>query len=468
MNTAFHFFSDPIYMSATVILVGATSSYFFWNNTTARKNIPNLWTALGLLGTFIALSASLFLMDGIIGVEGDAIEMSESVNQLPFKLSTAFITSIIGIIAAQISNFRISRAESIELNKVDYLKESPEKLLFDLRNLAKKQNEFFKNTNNNIENILSATKEQNEFVKSTSTHMYNLLSTTHRINDSIVQTKDGLIQEFHVTMEKLKTTMHEMRDDFKEIHNSMAGNFKATMGSLKEDVKSDATAINHELANHSKEALGKYVEELNNSQALLTELQDKNSETLKHNLEALANQIGELGSTMKATLQQDSAEILKDQKEMHEQAISGMNEVSSSGISEINQMKNAILEENERFRESIQNQGIELLKNHNDLLNKLENDFGVLLTNIKELQDVTEKTVIASSSKMQEAAGLYDKQRDLQGEILTQVQNQLGVLEEQLKERKAEFDKYKYYEDQLNAMNNRISDLEDNKEELHI
>ena len=109
--------------------------------------MPQTWTSSGLLGTFITLTISFYSINILPDEKLD-------INSIIHGLSLAFITSIFGIIGSQIMNIIISKKYDNK-DKKDNIKETPEKMLMDLRNNTQDGQGALINSLRNIENILS-------------------------------------------------------------------------------------------------------------------------------------------------------------------------------------------------------------------------------------------------------------------------------------------------------------------------
>ena len=95
------------YLNHTVLIVGlvftAVISVFYFTCTRSRQllnYIPNVWTSLGILGTFIAIARSLASLaaEDVVNID---------VSGLIVDIGPAFVTSIIGICGAIVTSVGI-------------------------------------------------------------------------------------------------------------------------------------------------------------------------------------------------------------------------------------------------------------------------------------------------------------------------------------------------------------------------
>lgn len=112
------------YLNILVFVVGFTAtlgiSFLYYTKLKSRQllnYIPNIWTSLGILGTFIAIVCALD--DLPISAEGTIV-----ISSLISSIAPAFITSIIGIVGAIVT--------SVAIKVIYALEEKREEKFYDL------------------------------------------------------------------------------------------------------------------------------------------------------------------------------------------------------------------------------------------------------------------------------------------------------------------------------------------------
>jgi len=171
------------HLNVEVIVIGLGVSIFLWwkwkknqqNGRDLLSYIPNVWTSLGILGTFIAIVWSLSKIDG------------ENLNIIDLikKIIPAFITSIIGIIGAIISSICIKIAFAKE-DKVDEEEQNtPEQTL---RRIEKALNSNIATTQKQTERITDTLVEQSKIL--------------HKFVDDFIKEMDSIFKNMKESIEK--------------------------------------------------------------------------------------------------------------------------------------------------------------------------------------------------------------------------------------------------------------------------
>jgi biopolymer transport protein ExbB/TolQ len=156
--------------------------------------LPNILTALGILGTFITLSIAFYNLD---------ISDKTSVNNLPSILGIAFITSILGIISSHIFSLILSSFDKKETESKEYHTFSPEEVLYRLMKNSEEQNE-------KIIKILSTTSE-------------SVQSLDGKLSDSI----SDIVDNFSTSMKEMQNSMMKnMNDVTDKMHKQISDSLK--------------------------------------------------------------------------------------------------------------------------------------------------------------------------------------------------------------------------------------------------
>lgn len=197
MNSAFieRLFTDPLNIGVLVLGVVATVYYLHVyypkqrGSRTVLTYLPNIWTSLGILGTFIAI---VFALGSI--QNWNILHIGELVS----KIVPAFVTSIIGIFGAIYTSLRIKHifakedaaydAENREKIKEDI---SPEQMLYQL---------------------LSYSKDSNSEIKGITTKITEgiLDEVNHALSEKLVQIADSHSAELTRIFGQEKNTLTEL------------------------------------------------------------------------------------------------------------------------------------------------------------------------------------------------------------------------------------------------------------------
>lgn len=436
----------PITWWSVIIMfvIGGIAWYYASKNEKVKKILPGIYTALGLLGTFIALAVSFLNLD---------ISDNSEIEELPKKLATAFITSIIGIMAAQITNWLISKKEQENYNTKSYLKEEPEEVLFSLRNISKTQATDINTLKASMENQLGVNK---------------------------------------LFLKELKA----LRSDFSLMANTVTQEFSNTMQTLNANVVKDATELNKNLAEHTLQLQSEYKSLIAESSKTLQQNQKNEAELLKNNLidinqsfkddvssfqsklleqmstslnqqktaldagvnnqkDALEKSINEFTELRKQT-KEDSLKYISGLKITQDAIIEYQKEAQQESMAELANLRNQTKEETLELISELNSTKKLAIKKTEEITNQLASQFSELLESIKNLQDHTEKSVNASSSRLKKSAELYDMQKDKQSEVLETIKGQLERIDQLIEERNMEREKYQFYEKRTDTLHDSI------------
>lgn len=411
-------------LSFGLFLIGILVTIFLLKNRPKYKSVvellPSAWTAFGILGTFVSL---------IVGFSGlDLSGNSSDINQLPYVLSNAFLTSIAGIIVSQYLSFYLSKFEDEELTK-EYFREPPEKILFDLKNNTWKQNyeiiELLKNTN-------------------------SILMT---LDKKIGSTMPELIDEFGKTMQSIslmiKSNISDLNKDmFTQIQGVLDG-FKQVTADAGEHTKQmnkyNVSAIVIEM----KKLMEGFASEVTGLQSNLTA--GNQNHLIRHE---------ELMSKQEKSINDFEIKANKSREEILNQSQgfqTDLVEAQRAGISDY-------LSEMGRIREESSDSAKKAQVAYESMVNSIEVQTKIILEELKaqtsdvSIQignwvDVSDNTLHATSERLKESVTAFDNQKNNQKMVLENMNKQLEGL-------KALYETEKFTQQRFEAYDNRTNDIE--------
>lgn len=351
-------------------------------NVSFYQNLPGISTGLGILGTFIGLSIGLVTID--------TKKLQESVERLLGGMSTAFITSLLGLLAAVLFTYLTSKylkafEQSVsELsNRIDHLftictaetwlAKNYEEILQQTMVLKRFDTELAMKVGDALDNSLEKTLKP---VMEKLLESITLLNTSgiEAVGKTIATNAGTEMKAFAQTLEKMQKTL--------------------------ENLVSDSKSVNDEINRKMIEAVTKMTEALNTSgdtmKANVTEASEKMKNNLdKHekamlfafeNVEKMVNDAQELVKQAGNSAKQFSEAVSPVQKAVEsikvqlEQAINTNEQLASTSTTIANLMNDSTTK-NQAAVEKIE-----------DSINKMQNAWGVYEKDIKGLSDELDNT----------------------------------------------------------------------------
>ena len=170
------------------------------------EQLPAILSTLGVFGTFVGISVGLYLFDP------DSLEMS--IKELLGGLKTAFITSILGMIASMILNKKVS-------NVFDQLDMKESDTILSARNIVEAIRNLQKSNELNAKDYLTALHALDKHgVKQNKVHE-ELTSQISLIAASVDQMRDD-IEEIKGSHELIRETQQEMLNVITQISKDKA------------------------------------------------------------------------------------------------------------------------------------------------------------------------------------------------------------------------------------------------------
>lgn len=229
-------------LNLIVILIGLliTSVFFILYFTKLRSKqllnyVPNVWTSLGILGTFIAI---------VISLDSSGTSSLSDVDTLVKNIIPAFTTSIIGIIGAVVCSIAVKIIYAYEEKEEDELyrktvgnEKSPELILNDIKVSLLRLITVSQNQENNIKSFLNdymhqleifygkiyeSNKEQVKILSEE--YIHNVAEVLARTNEEINKRIDTLLLSNSESIQAyLKAEKEKLNEVAKDIKSFLMG-----------------------------------------------------------------------------------------------------------------------------------------------------------------------------------------------------------------------------------------------------
>lgn len=337
-----HFFStfsdflptlNPLipYNGAVLVIGLAVSIWFFqkYTKTNSRQllnSLPGVWTSLGLLGTFIAICASLGGISTAEAVDNVGKTVANATPEIDIKtiigdLIPAFSTSIYGLLFAT----------GITIwNKVRYAKE--DKLIDDeINNISPEKY---------ISDIAVELKAQTKKNEEYNEKLNNTLGNQSKILESFVK-------DFVARMDGI----------FKEMGN---------------DIRANINSFGQEQFKNSADLLNAIVAKLAQSTESLVSKQSESVTSLMSNtntqLEGISSQIDKSISAIGESATSSMSTLISDQKESLNTLLAGQKDSMTTIIATQKEQLDALVEKNNDFNNQVLQQSTDLNKQVSDNL----------------------------------------------------------------------------------------------------
>jgi len=286
-------------LTTAVALVGMIIS---WWLLLLKKDelLQGIWTSLGILGTFIALVFAFKDKSLFMNKNGE-LQLD---NLLPY-LSSAFITSVVGISMGVFFSIRNKYYESEREETEKHLQDPPEKMLFDMKeaiikislnisqDLSKQMVPFFENLNNAVfKNMQPVLNQSNETLK--------------ELNKKIEVQFSGNIKKFNSVTEKMDDIMTQQTENTKVYAKTISTTLNELVNKLSQSLdnvfKENINELDRTFENlknwqvTSKEALSAITENLESSVSQYQSFNSKQEDVLE-NIEKQLISIDEIRKT---------------------------------------------------------------------------------------------------------------------------------------------------------------------------
>lgn len=216
-------------------------------------SLPGLFTSLGILGTFVAICNSL-------SKSKDLIDISSLIGDI----TPAFTSSIAGLLCAFAATIFLKYLYIHEDKQIDnsIKNETPEKILFDIRDLLSKQ----LTESSRFNGMLDKQNEQlQDFIKTFVARMDKIFTDLHKqIEGNIKDFGKLQILEYSDMIQKMNTTLQKSTEALiKEQKTGLASSMETVASELKSSAK-EITATLSTFSSAIDKNLGDMASALNN------------------------------------------------------------------------------------------------------------------------------------------------------------------------------------------------------------
>lgn len=348
LQSLFHSLRPWEFWNAFVLVVGGIITVLFYvkdkafyeeTKTHSRQllnTLPNIWTSLGIFGTFCAICISL---EAFSAVEGEKEVGMGLITRLIGELIPAFSTSIWGIILAVVTTIRnktlYNNEEWEEFQQLD----SPEKNIKTLVVLMQEQQEQSRQYNEQLtQNILAQSDILQTFVNDFVAKMDVIFKKMESsIEQQVKAFGESQFEQSRQVLEKMTRQLSEVSSGLLE---QQSNNIKASMDatqqqlgeisslltSMIENISSSSSSAVQALSDQQRESLTLMVQ---NQEALSTRLLEESTRTS----EQMQAKMEKLGGQYAAS----NEAMLKMANEQNERVAERLNESLSSVVTKISQ-----------------------------------------------------------------------------------------------------------------------------------
>lgn len=388
------------YLNLLVFVVGFTAtlgiSFLYYTKLKSRQllnYIPNIWTSLGILGTFIAIVCALD--DLPISAEGTIV-----ISSLISSIAPAFITSIIGIVGAIVTSVAIKVIYALEEKREEKFYDlvagsnnSPELLLYKiyqaihvLINSTKQQeanikvflDDYMLQLGTFYDQIYEVNKQQvkilsDEYVQQVSEVLRIVNSEINNRMDSLLLTHSTSIQDY-LKLEK---------EGLENITNSI----QSFINALPEHINDMTTEMIDTLRNaivekynHLLEGNDAFINQLINRVKILeSELAATSTQTCSDTIDASRAEIQKIITLLEQTLQSQAISI-ENTSMVLSNNMDSLNESLNKSVMDYN----GLVEQLNKLIPILQNQ-VRLSESNTDLAEKNSVQMSEVLNTLDEI-----------------------------------------------------------------------------------
>lgn len=404
-----------------------SSSDFEKSNSLFLESIPNLFTTVGVLGTFIGISIGLWNFD-TNGIE-------DSISDLLIGLRAAFFTSIAGIVLSIIFSKWI---DAISFKNAEGISSETDPIVLLSKNLIDLKNAIAGDSDQSIASQLIKLRSENR------DFFQDNLKINKAIAESLVGEEDSSLSNILYRLRDDLNTANKELSDINSISKAIDSNSSEllksfennnqTLNEIKSTQEASVTNVNEKLSEFvslleksQTEALVKAIEQvIGGFNERLNELIER---LVKENFEELNNSVNALNQWQKENKEQvqsltDQFIQVSENLGVTEKSLENMSKATNELVKDEGRLAELIIElqkvltEETKFKESIEalNKTTEQLEdssdklsawseNHKDLVEKVDGLI-VALEEIERLRDNTDGFFDDIKNKLTEAVGV--------------------------------------------------------------
>ena len=404
-----------------------SSSDFEKSNSLYLESIPNLFTTVGVLGTFIGISIGLWNFD-TNGIE-------DSISDLLIGLRAAFFTSIAGIVLSIIFSKWI---DAISFKNTEGISSETDPIVLLSKNLIDLKNAIAGDSDQSIASQLIKLRSENR------DFFQDNLKINKAIAESLVGEEDSSLSNILYRLRDDLNTANKELSDINSISKAIDSNSSEllksfennnqTLNEIKSTQEASVTNVNEKLSEFvslleksQTEALVKAIEQvIGGFNERLNELIER---LVKENFEELNNSVNALNQWQKENKEQvqsltDQFIQVSENLGVTEKSLENMSKATNELVKDEGRLAELIIElqkvltEETKFKESIEalNKTTEQLEdssdklsawseNHKELVEKVDGLI-VALEEIERLRDNTDGFFDDIKNKLTEAVGV--------------------------------------------------------------
>lgn len=438
-----------IYIYSAFIMWGVISLIIIFKAYKGKKvnlyiyrSIPNVFTTIGVLGTFIGIYIGL--------QEFDTNEISKSIPKLLEGLKTAFLTSIIGIISSiifgRLSELAFGYSENKKENKPTNEVNAINKLIDEIIKLNENNSEKFESLNNSLEGNNSKLHNQIEILEKISSSLgddmsssignlikdfkiesENYFKSKSKFDDKLLKNQVDLFQqhqkhsksldnELNTIVSQMDTNSGLIQEKFEEFSELLARNNTEALVEVMTKVTEEFNAQMSELIN---KLVQENFQELNNSVARLNEWQIQNKEMIADLTNKHTQTVNEFKISSKhiKEFSNSSLEIVNNTDKLTNK--------NSELISLISTLKEVLIDD-ERFKSSTNNllNAIEKVEKNIDAFDKTTHKLNDWVSKERGVKQSVESLM----SQLEGISKIRDYNEDFWKQTKKQLNEGVGVL----------------------------------------
>ena len=338
------------------------------NSERTIKLLPAMCIAFGLLGTFLGLTMAIIDTSNVLGPMGSMEEFALAMEGPFASMSSAFWTSIVGVISSVILNGFNASVENKKEGFYDVIEDYLDNVIYGL----------YANSFNNL---------FTEFNTTIRTTMTNLAKDMRELF------KDGvseLVSKINKNTIDLTSTVAELTNYTKDLDrltkslNTSVDNFKEPVDKFKVSIY-EFTSIAEDLSANMKDSINKFSSKV--------DLLESNLSNLYNSVDSNKNELANIGISLKV-----QSEKLND---TYSRVIDLINSVSNIQTSNNDELKLQVEKLNKGY-ESFEGGLVQFIKNLELLQTKISD--GITNTMDKGMTSLTNKIVEGLDEAMREVA----------------------------------------------------------------
>jgi biopolymer transport protein ExbB/TolQ len=403
---------NPWVSAIIVTIIGAAASIYVLSFSSLRQSprftgfLPQLWTGLGILGTFI----SLFVRLGILGVDPNDI------GKLIKELSSAFSTSVAGLMGSIIVSVIIRYSQYWDdqnIQQKEWAKQSPEELLYRLMQSSQDTEKHLKFAWEEEKRLLMERQKATEqLLETLKKDIKEMLKNQHERSENLQA--EGLMEQkvmFKQWGDKLDNMTSSMSASFQKLLDNLKDTLEQRLDSLSQDTTQKwQTSINTILENFSSEG-----------QKLLAE----NTETKK--------------------------QLLENQQQLAQSMSGTFEELQQSLAAHITDSKNIITKSSQELAGRLNESLEQMIKVHADTV---EDAF----ERMKEWQQTSKLALEQTTNSFREAVNQYQDFKNEEEAVLQQIRKQLAIWEQLLSNQSALLTTVEQHHEKIDSISAMMED----------